>query len=211
MRENRQHFSAPFEHLNLRWNPFGEPEFSERRELAVVDVQDLANHIRTGRVAVQFLGGKGRGKTTHLLKLHGWFRETPYVHFAEDEPTPTIPRSSILFIDECQRLSRWRRARLFRAVRSIGLTSHVDHSKQLRRAGLTPMTVLVGESLTVKRVEAIVRRRIEWARRGPGLVPRVSRQAVEWLVQRFGTDMRAAEDYLYDLFQTLTEVGDVKM
>lgn len=203
--------SAPFAHLNLRWNPFGEPDLEERGDLAIVEIDSLALQLQKDRVAIQFLGDKGRGKTTHLLKLHSAFRQAPYIHIAEDEPTPAIPRASILFIDECQRLSRLRRARVFGIVDHLALASHIDHSKQLRRAGLRPITVQVGESLNVDRVEAIVSRRIEWARRGPGYVPTVSRRVVEQLVERYGSDMRAAEDHLYDVFQRLTELCDVEM
>ena len=59
-----------FAHLNLRRNPFGEPLRAERGELAVADrsmLEEWVERLQRPGFAVQFLGGCGRGKTTHLL------------------------------------------------------------------------------------------------------------------------------------------------
>jgi hypothetical protein len=202
----------PFAHLNLRRNPFGELLPEERAALAVVsgDLDRLAARLRSPGFVVQFLGEMGRGKTTHILALRARFPEAPYVHIAEDEPPPPIPRGPVVFVDETQRLPRRTRRRLFRRGDSLAIGTHEDHARELRRAGSDFETVEVG-GITVGRLERIVARRIEAARRGPGPLPRVPRRAAEAFVERFGDDVRAIEHHLYELFQELPEVCDVEV
>ena len=59
----------PFAKLNLLRNPFGELVREERIPAAVVDVAAIEPLLNRPRVALQFYGDCGRGKTTHLLAL----------------------------------------------------------------------------------------------------------------------------------------------
>jgi len=61
--------ALPFAHLNLRRNPFGELDLSQRAALAVVDVDRFVRRLAQPGYAVQFTGDRGRGKTTHLLAI----------------------------------------------------------------------------------------------------------------------------------------------
>lgn len=54
-----------FEHVNLRFNPFGELDPELRAAVAVLPPLELsAGHV------IQVMGEAGRGKTTHLLAWH---------------------------------------------------------------------------------------------------------------------------------------------
>ena len=61
------------------------------------------------------------------------------------------------------------------------------------------------------RLPALLHRRIDWARRGPGPVPQVPDETLDRLLHRFGDDVRAMERALYASVQRMTEVGDVEV
>ena len=122
--------SLPFAHLNLRRNPFGELDLALWAELAVVEVDSLVPRLKRPGYAVQFMGPKGRGKTTHMLALVRQFPDARYVHVGENQ-RPPIPHSHPLFVDEIQRVPRWRRRRLFRRPVSLVIGTHEDFRSEL--------------------------------------------------------------------------------
>lgn len=195
----------PFIHLNLRYNPFGELPLSERPHLAVIDPEPFLALLAAERATLQFMGDKGRGKTTHLLTLRS-LRPGPYIHLPEDGPHPAVPATEpLLYLDESQRLGFWGRRRLFHGAGRLVLGTHTDHTRALRRAGRPVTTVHVGADLTAERLGAIVSRRIEAARRAEGPVPYVAESGLHQLLARFGNDLRAIEHHLYERLQGLEE------
>jgi hypothetical protein len=203
--------ALPFARLNLRRNPFGELELSSWAGLAVADVDRFVPRLRQPGYAVQFMGDKGRGKTTHLLAIRRRFPDAPYVHIGEDflVERPRIPRGHPLLVDEVQRLPRPKRRRLFRRPVSLVLGTHEDFRAELVEAGFDVATVQVGDALDGPRLCEILNRRVEAARRGPGRLPQVRIQTAHTLIDRFGDDLRAIQWHVYDLFQTLPGIQDV--
>ncbi len=200
-----------YEHLNLRRNPFGELPREERAAVAVVP-REYAHWLSAPcrqRRALLFVGDAGRGKSTHLIAVHAGVPPVPFTYVGEGE-RPRIPNAPLVFVDELQRIPRWRRAQLFRRRASFALSSHRDHTRELLRAGVAVRTVRVG-GLDASRLQAVTTRRIEVARRAPGPLPRLGPEAASALVARFGDDLRAIEGHLYEVFQDLKEVGDVPL
>ena len=68
----------PYACINLRRNPFGDLDLAERAELAIVDVASIIARLDNPRYAVQFVGDKGCGKTTHLLAI---LQQVPHQRF----------------------------------------------------------------------------------------------------------------------------------
>lgn len=201
----------PFAHLNLRRNPFGELDLASWAGLAVVDVDRLVTRLDQPGYAVQLMGDKGRGKTTHLLAIQRRFPHAPYVHVGEDSRArrPRIPHGHPLLVDEIQRLSPRRRRRVYGRRVSLVVGTHEDFRAELRRAGFDVETVDVGGALDAPRLREILNRRIEAARRGPGRLPQVTIRTAHAMIDRFGDDVRAIQGHLYDLFQTLRGIQDV--
>lgn len=207
-RETPSPHAAPFAHLNLRRNPFGELELSQRAALAVVRVEPFVERLKQPGYAVQFLGGKGRGKTTHLLAILQHFPDAAYVHIGEGQ-RPRIPRGQPLMIDEIQRLPRRRRRRVFRRHVSLAIATHEDVGAELARAGFDVQTIEAAASLDAGRLRQILNRRIQWARRGSGPLPSVTIETARELIGRFGDHVRAVEWHMYEVFQDLTGIQDV--
>ncbi|NQU22809.1 MAG: hypothetical protein HQ567_16140 [Candidatus Nealsonbacteria bacterium] len=200
--------SLPFAHLNLRRNPFGELEPAEQAELAVVDVQRHVERLRRPGYAVQFLGDRGRGKTTHLLAIRRHFPDAPYVHIGEGQ-RPRIPKGHPLFVDEIQRFSPWRRRRLFRRPVSLALGTHEDLQAELAASGFDVETVWAGAMLDADRLCQMAARRIESARRAPGPLPQLSFVTARAMIDRFDDNLRGIHACLYDWFQNLRGIEDV--
>lgn len=199
----------PFEHLNLRRNPFGELELEERAALAVVDVERVVHRLKQPGYAAQFMGDCGRGKTTHLLAILDKFPGGTYVHVKEDEPLGRIPLGNPLLIDEMQRLTaRQKRGLLERGV-SLAIGTHENLEAELNRAGFEVETIQVGNSRDARRLRTILNRRIEWVRRRAGPVPQVSLETAREMIGRFDDHVRAIEWEMYDRFQELTEIRNV--
>lgn len=191
----------PWARCNLRRNPFGELTPDERAELAVVDVDGLRRRVDQAHCAVQLIGQCGRGKTTRMLALLKQIGTASYVYLPEDGPCPAIPAGQPLLIDEAQRLPRPTLRQIFETGVPLVLSTHRDLGRQLRRFRYTVHTEQIGEGNTAELVHQLLNRRIEAARLQHGLLPVLTISQARQLVTRFGTDIRAIENYLYELVQ----------
>jgi hypothetical protein len=206
-----QNVVSPWHPLGLRWNPFGEPPPEDVAAL-IVSSESLvvADWLRGPRRVQQYLGEAGRGKTARLRWLSARFPDAPYVYIAEGELPPMIleqplmPAPLALLLDEAQRLAPRLRRRLFASIArqggSLAVASHVDLSAELQGAGLCCRTCGV-HGLDAHGLLAIVQRRLDWARL-PGRAPAViTRAHAERLIERFGDNLRAILDNLYEGYQ----------
>lgn len=193
--------SLAFEQLNLRWNPFGEPAPEDIAGLAVVDVEAHVERLGRPGFAVQYLGEAGRGKSTHLRALHRYFPDMPYLSFPENTNIPRIPHAPVLFLDETQRLPSGLRRRIFSRRGSFVIGTHEDHSMELAQAHVEAVTIHL-RGMTPDRLGQIIERRLEWARRGPGPLPRLSPTRIGALIEAYGDDLSAIIACLYEEFQT---------
>jgi hypothetical protein len=196
--------TLPFARLNLRWNPFGEPAREDRGGLAVANLPEL----RPGD-PVQIIGERGRGKTTHLLALAARHPGAVYECVPEDSDrfTHAPEDGGVYLLDEAQRARPGLLRRLLGRPLSVALGTHGDLSGAAGR----PLRTVRAGGMEPDRLEEVLRRRIEWARRGPGPVPRVPAEAVRRLIGRHGDDVRAIEGVLYELLQEMKEPGDVQV
>jgi len=163
-----------------------------------IDVSDLVKP----RHAVQWIGKCGRGKTSQLL---GWSARIPtseYVYLPEDGPCPAIPSGEPLIIDEAQRLPRRIRRDIFSSGLPLVLATHRNLSMALRRYGYEVCTVQLGRSTSAPHVQTLMNTRLEYCRKSFGPLPQLSLEDACWLIRRFGSDIRAMENHLYDQVQT---------
>ena len=200
---------SPFEKAGVWRNPFGELTIRERAELAVVDVQPwlafLFPHPEgQARRAVQFIGDCGFGKTTHLLALEFAVAGAERVYFPEVGRRPRIPREArLLLVDEAQRMGWLRRAQMLRRNGPIVLGTHVDLAPVLIASGFEVQSVDVEQRKTPAEIAEILNRRIR-----SSMVDRpvdetlyIDERVAESLADRFDSNLRGIESYLFDAFQ----------
>jgi hypothetical protein len=194
--------SRAYATLNLRHNPFSEPNWEEWAALAV----DIPDFVLSAKEAIVFLGEKGRGKTTHLLALHEKNLDAPYVHLPEFGKHPKIPRANIVFLDEAQRIPRLIRPFIWQRAKNWVIASHEDHRKELERAGFKVRLIeLTG--LNLEKLETILEKRLEWARRANGEIPRIPKAKLMHLLELYGDDLRTIQGVLYDEYEQMQRRG----
>jgi hypothetical protein len=201
--------TLPFSHLNLRRNPFGELTAHERTALAIVEVRTALRHLTLSRSAVQIVGEKGFGKTTHLLALATHFANSAYVHIPEGERA-TIPAiGEPLLIDEAQRLTLLQRWQIFRSERRLILGTHTDFESALCSAGRSALTIAANQFTNESRVHTLLNARVQSARRADGPLPSITMHTASGLFAEFGSDIRSIEQSMYHTFQQLRNIQDV--
>lgn len=200
-----------FEHLNLFRNPFGELDADDRARLALIADEPLLRFVETPRAALQVVGDRGFGKTTHLLALRAKRPEFRYTYLPEGRRPRVRTDAPEIMIDEAQRLSRAERRTLFAGPATLILGTHADFTAALRRRGRPVMTVAADRCTDAGTVCTILNRRIDASRRGSGPVPRIPLPTARVLVRLHGSDIRAIEHRLYEVFQNLGSVVDVEV
>ena len=205
--------SIPFIHLNLRRNPFGDFDAEERTQLANVELGSALEHLRprsqSHTPALQIIGQKGYGKTTHLLSIATHFPDAAYVHIPEGEHVKIPSFGEPLLIDEAQRLTLWQRLWLFRSRRTLVLGTHRDFTQHLKWAGRSVLTLNAARHTTPARIEQILNDRIKSVRRCSESIPVVTSATAEKLFALYGNDLRSMQHHLYAVFQNLGSIQDV--
>lgn len=199
----------PFAQWNLRYNPFGELTATERAQVAVFDPQPYLEMLNKGRMAVQFIGDCGRGKTTRLLTIrHRLGSMAAYIYLPPGAAvTPRWwqrlceLRGEVLVIDEAQRIAWPLRKPIFRRGLPLVLGTHRDLSRPLQRVGYEVVTVTVGPGNDAEHLRQVVNARLTAARLVPGDVPQLTVAEALQLSRRFGDDLRAVERFLYHQVQ----------
>lgn len=198
-------------HLNLRWNPFGEAGPADRAALAVVDVERLRPLLGRRR-AVQLRADHGRGKSTTLLAMRAALAPgAPLIRAGRHRGPLPSPVDGFVFVDEAQQGARARllslALRVARGDACLVLSTHSDRRGLLTLAGLAVSDVSVPRP-DEETLVALVERRMEWARKGDGPLPGLSRAGAAAILARFGDDLRSAEAWLYDRIEALSGIED---
>jgi len=203
----------PFGHWHLHRNPFGELTREQRTVAAVVETASLQAVLAEPQGAIQFIGHCGHGKTTHMLALLACYPQATYVYLPPDGPCPPIPTGTPLFIDEAQRLPWRRRREVLRRGGPLVLGTHRDLTSSLKRANYRVHTVNVSAKLSAHRLCEILNRRIALASLGTGTTPHVDLPMAQRLIDRFGHNVRAIEDFLYERIQQYSGVtcGEMRL
>lgn len=204
----------PFYRLGLRRNPFGSLTDEEWLAVTILPPALAALHPNNCRY-VQLMGEPGRGKTTLLLRWgYEYLRRGEHIAFeklpeGQRHFTTRLNELDGFALDEAQRLSWLERRRLFRAIgeKRLFISTHEDMTRWFRRYGFNVTTFDAAEFMTCDHLAALLARRLVYfaGAAGPGVA--FAADAVDYLWHRFGTDLRAVEQLLYEFFQQLREPG----
>lgn len=191
-----------FAALNLRFNPFGEPDPDERAGLAVA-VDDVCALAQSEPCLVQVIGDSGHGKSTHLraiaARLGGTYCYVPRGEHQLDRPLP-VP--GLLCLDEAQRLAPPALLRILRGQPRLLLGTHWSLAGFAWIAGRRAQTKRL-TALSAEKLARYVAARLEWARARPGPVLAPPPELLRALHQRHRACIRSIEAELYDHYQLL--------
>ncbi|MBQ0768869.1 MAG: hypothetical protein KBT58_06225 [Bizionia sp.] len=122
----------------FKYNPFSGVLAEDLNEILVprFDRNVLMSKIKqTDKpIAIEFLGKKGRGKTTHLLHLNTEFIDSPIVFLNSNSSASEVLNndSNPLFIDSIHHLGLPDRLRLFKQNKTIIYTTHYTRKWECR-------------------------------------------------------------------------------
>ena len=207
----------PFLALGFRGNPFRRLTDDELAAVAVLPGELLRLARRTSD-HVQVLGAKGRGKSTCLHALAAKFGQDglraiyEYLPAEKDSFGTSLDGLDVFLLDEAQRLKAHERIRLLAAAsnRSHGLRlvvgSHDDMTPLFSRRRRPLATVRI-DSITPPYLQAVLSRRLALlALEDPPAIT-FSADAVRYLCDAFGSDLRRVERFLYEVFESKPPPG----
>ena len=103
---------------------------------------------------------------------------------------------------EAQRLPRLTRRFIWQRDKTWVIASHENHTHELEKAGFKVQTIhLTG--LSLDKLEAVIEKRLEWARRSEDQIPRLQTEKLQYLLEQYGDDLRRIEAALYDEYQQM--------
>jgi hypothetical protein len=203
-----------FHQIGFTRNPFGALAPEEWAAIAVLPPA-VAAVLADERSHMQLIGPMGCGKTTILQKLADHVRwsekQVRYEYLAEGETQfySVVQELDLFVLDEAQRLNWGERTRWLQAVKDGRLRTFFSSHKSLagwfRRYRLPLQTIAVHECITLPYYKAILDRRMAFFTIQNQSSATLSEDAVEWLHGNFGQDLREAEYFLYEVWQSLTD------
>jgi Rad3-related DNA helicase len=136
-----------------------------------------------------------------------------YVYVPPAAPYPIIPRDQPLVVDEADRLPRASRRHLLAASGLVAIATHRDVSRIFPQNQYEVLTLNIANLGNPVRLAAMLNRRIRASSSDTGPTPRISILQATELIGRFGDDIRAIEEYLYEAFQQLevTSHGQMRL
>ena len=200
----------PFQRIGFECNPFRSLTREEVPRLAIIP-EEVKNVCWESAEHLQILGAAGRGKTTLLLGLCAgkyWDDQVPgYEYLGEGAQSyqTDIRKVDVFLLDEAQRLDRSSFHRLItkgnEGTRLI-FSSHRDLSNEFRRDGLNLRSVVI-ETPSRVQIRDILFKRLFYFSLGDSPKVDFTGDAIDFLYQTFGSDIRAMMDLLYEVFQDL--------
>lgn len=207
-----------FHTLGFRRNPFGALSDEEWATVAILPPAIQAQ-LDKASAHVQLLGPKGCGKTTTMRRiradLEAQHLRVAYEYLPEGTTRFATPLTGLdaFLPDEAQRLNRWERRRWLKGVQNGRLrtifSSHGDLSRLFARRRLPLTTIRIDAQISLAHYQAVLQRRLAYF--ALNVPPRITfaPEAVAFLYETFGADMREAEYFLYEVWQALEKVGAI--
>jgi len=201
----------PFLALGFCGNPFRRLTDDELAAVTVLP-DGLPRRARNSSDHLQILGAQGRGKSTCLRALttrftHDGLRAIyEYIPAGRKSFSTSLDGLDVFLLDEAQRLKVRERTRLLAAAanRRHGLRVvvgvHDDMTPLFSRHRLPLATVHI-DSITSPYLEAVLNRRLALLALDDPPAITFSADAVRYLCDAFGSDLRGVERFLYEVFQ----------
>lgn len=171
--------------------------------MPVLEIEKLVEIIRNEQPSIiEFVGEKGRGKTTHLTFLQNYFPDTKIQLLEKGELFITETKTGLLFIDSIGEVPFLKRIKLYRNSKvTIVFTTHF--SRRIESAFFRkPFFSFRVKGLTAERLKVILDKRIKLAavKSYDGVV--FTNEISEFLVKKYNDDLRSILRFLYLKFET---------
>jgi len=192
-------------------NPFGGISDEELLEV-IIPKYDLEKSIellsRPEPIILQFVGKKGRGKTTHLRALHQmlidadiYLLDNHSSHFIKNKP------EQLTFIDNTHLLSWKKRLQIWKNINtSFVITTHRSRNLEFYFCKRVYKTYYF-EGITPEKLETIIKKRVTQFSCLAYTDIKVNEVILQQLIVKFGDDIRGILNFLYDQYKIINRYG----
>lgn len=190
--------------INYDYNPFGG-----------IDPEDIAHVISSDHSfkqwidliedptpkIIEFVGKKGRGKTTHLNLLHRFFDDSQILHLDQNRKNIHLSKARLIFVDSIQQLTWNRRMKLWlnRDTTYI-ITTHISKKWEYKLAKRNYHSFKF-KGISIKQLEHILKSRIELASDINPEAIQINQNVLKDLIKRYKDDYRGILNTLFDSFK----------
>lgn len=191
--------------ISFNFNPFCGLSDEELEQVIVpkIDLPKLAKLVSNGQPKiVEFVGKKGRGKTSHLKLLQQHLSDYPLFLLNEQSDFSKIYNhpSKIVFIDSIHHFNMWQRRRLFQMDKTIVLTTHWSRFFEIKMAGKAYFKFDF-KGIDKAILTTILENRMRIASTERETIFKIKNAEVASLIKKYGDDYRGILNHLYDEFQ----------
>lgn len=213
-KQKRPYFSH--HRLGYRKNPFGALTAVEWTAVSFLP-DEVAAALADGRTHIQLLGRDGCGKSSLLLGMAERLRQNgqtvvyEYIPEGQNWFEQGSPDFDVFLLDEAQRLN-WRQRRRWLKLggkHRLIFSAHVDLQAHFQRRGWPLYVFDVATAVTPATYAAWMERRLTYFAIPQIPAATLSPDAVQFLYDTFGANIREAEYFMYEVWQGLAEVGEV--
>ncbi|AXT51479.1 hypothetical protein D1818_11775 [Aquimarina sp. BL5] len=186
-------------------NPFGGIDDEELIEVMdpKYSFEELTNTLNQNKpIIIQFVGKKGRGKTTHLRALHQLISNSK-IYFLDRNGYRNItnPGNLNIFIDSVHHIPLRKRLQLWRqANTSYVITTHWFRNLELYLCNRTYKTFHF-KGVTLEKLEKILKKRISQYSSLEQNEVIIDKKVLQILLKQFGDNIRGVLNFLYDCFK----------
>ncbi|MEZ4686351.1 MAG: hypothetical protein R3B47_09870 [Bacteroidia bacterium] len=193
------------QHTEFHYNPFAGVSQDDIHRILVpkFDMEALAAEIMQEQpLLVEFVGKKGRGKSTHLSFLHQIIPQYPLFSLNRGADFSSIIRhaSSVILIDSIHHLNFFQRRQLFNQKQVVIYTCHRSKAWEQCFIGKQKKRFRF-RGLSLELLKEIVRLRIGLAVKEPESEINLNEAALKRLLSTYKDDYRAIINALFDQFQ----------
>ncbi|WP_438426542.1 hypothetical protein [Aquimarina macrocephali] len=154
-------------------------------------------------IIIQFVGKKGRGKTTHLSALHQQFNSSDIYYLDRIHKNVRDFQTKIVFIDSIHRIPLFKRLSLWKQKKtSYVITGHRNKNIEFSATGRIYKTYYF-KGIILEELKSIIVNRICISSNAFPEDIIINEDILQQLIHKFKDDFRGILNFLYDQFKTI--------
>lgn len=193
------------QHINFKYNPFGGLSDMEISKVLVpkVNFEEIIFELnQQEHLVVEFLGKKGRGKTSHLKYLNQIHPSSQYfsLNKKKNQFNKIIDcNESLIIIDSIHHLSLSQRLKIYRAKKKLVISTHTPRMIEYKITK-TPYKSFKFKGLKKDELNIILHNRIKLASSISHNI-NLNQNKISQLIKEYKDDYRSILRHLYENFE----------
>ncbi|MCH2034503.1 MAG: hypothetical protein MK202_13415 [Tenacibaculum sp.] len=170
------------------------PQFNINQIISKVETSDS--------LAIEFIGKKGRGKTSHLKLLKQYFPQYPIYLLNNGSSIESLMNDSsdVVFVDSIHHLSFLNRITLFKSKKVVVYTTHWSRKIDCYLAQTFHHKIKF-KGINTHFLKDILNTRLELASASNSIINQFTENDTKILIKKYGDNYREIINHLYEKYQ----------